>query len=161
MGRLQQEFTVDVYRRAAQSNMEFMNELYTSGHIVAAYYLAGVAVECVLLSYLLDAGLQREDHHNLIQLEQRSGFIRGFSNEATQEDLTADLAEMASLWQNSHRYRSEELLRKFLNRRGLFEVDGKRVKGDIVKFHAVRILDAATRIVTYGVQRWIAQKRPN
>jgi HEPN domain-containing protein len=146
------DFNAEVYRRAALERIEAANSLYEQQSYVLAYYIAGVAVECMLLAYLRKSGQRRDDRHDLRQLVERSGFLNAFSDQDTKDALTADLSEVVLRWSNSHRYRSLDALRKYLNRRPeLFE--GGRVK-DVVKYQSGIIVDAANRIVGAGVRRW-------
>jgi len=148
------DFNADVYLRAAIERIEAANTLYEQQSYVLAYYISGVAVECILLAYLRRSGQRREDHHDLGQLEARGGFLNGFRNERLREALTADLTDVMVRWHNSHRYRSGDALRKYLNRRPKLLREG-RVR-DVVKFHCEHIVAAANRIVEAGVERWKA-----
>ena len=60
------------------------------------------------------------------------------------------LADVATRWSNSHRYRSENALRAFLKRGKL----DRGIKGDFLKENARRIVNAATELVTLGILKW-------
>ena len=154
------EFDAEVYRRAALERMDAANRLLEDEEWVLAYYVAGVAIECILYAYLLRANLTREDRHHLQQLATNSQFVEQFKNEDQRDQITADLVDATRRWHNDFRYRSVDSLRKFLNRRELYRTPDRRfVQGDIVKYQAQILLDAANRIVTWGNERWNSLKK--
>lgn len=160
------EFDKDVYREAAIERLELANELHLQAgerrqvpeqtyHYVMACYIAGLAVECILLAYLSRRGLPREDRHDLRPLAQRSGFLDNFADTAERDHLAAVLEELATeWWVNSHRYRSEAEFRRFLARKQNYKTQGKYVKGDIVKYCSGAAVNAANEIVAAGVRKW-------
>jgi hypothetical protein len=118
-----------------------------------ADYVAGLAVECILLAYLERKGLARQDRHDLLKLAKRSGFLESFRDEESRDRLAGALHDVATRWANSHRYRSEDSLRTFLTKRKMYRV-GRRHIRNVVEFHAREISSAANAIVAAGVENW-------
>jgi hypothetical protein len=154
------EFDKDVYKRAAIERLQLANELHEQGTLyreryVMACYVAGLAVECILLAYLAKTGLAREDRHDLRKLALRSGFWDAFADVPKRDRLSGVLQELATRWwANSHRYRSEGELRAFLKGRGLFRIDGIYVKGDLVEYCSRLAVNSANELVAAGVEKW-------
>jgi HEPN domain-containing protein len=145
-----------VYLAAAQERMTTVNLLLgvAAPHHVEVCYLAGVAVECLLLAYLHRNGGELDAGHNLGLLAIRSGFYEGMKPEQRQA-TAALIGEFVTRWQNNHRYRSEAALRRYFNEKKLYYVSGKQTtREDVLEFNARILVNAATEIVTLGVRRW-------
>jgi HEPN domain-containing protein len=141
-------FGPEVYRTAAEEHLTVSHELYRSGRYVLAHYVAGLAVECTLRAYRRLASTF-DDRHDLWKLARHSTFLADVPPKSL-ASITAALGEVVTRWQNSHRFRSEHSLRRYLLDRNLH----LRIKGDFVKESARRIVNAASDLVTLGAMQW-------
>lgn len=111
-------------------------------------------MECLFHAYRIRAGNDDTAKHNLALHAELGGFYDGMSGR--QRQATAALVgDVVSRWQNNHRYRSEEALRRFVETHKLYVVQGRStVRYDIAEYNAKQLVNAATEIVTVGVTRW-------
>jgi len=121
---------------------------------VVICYLAGVAVECLLHAYRMRSQVADSAKHDLRIHADISGFYDGMS--AGERRIAAEyLNEVVARWQNNHRYRSEEALRRFVEKHRLYVIDRNRTtRVSSIQFNAERLVEAAGQIVTIGVRRW-------
>jgi hypothetical protein len=146
--KLGAEFTSEIYL-AAVERAGVLQKLYDEGEYAVALYLAGVAVESLFRAYRAKIDPMFSARHNLYALANEARFADCVPQRLA-EKYAADLGAVATRWSNSHRYRSEDATRKYLNRAGLF----KGIKGDVLKENARKAINAATGIVTLGARRW-------
>lgn len=147
-GRLM-AFNAEDYRIAAEEHVTAANQLYGLRRWALAHYVAGLAVECMFRAYRVRIDPQFDEKHYLGKLAKASGFLDIISSERV-EVISAALSEVEARWQNDHRFRSEESLRRFLVERKLY----LRIKGDFVKESSRRIVNAATELVNLGARQW-------
>lgn len=147
--KLGTEFTGEVYLAAATERVGILQKLYDEGDYVLALYTAGVAVESLLRAYRTKIDPEFSSRHNLYELAKEAKFSEKVPKKLT-EKYAADLGVVAVRWNNSHRYRSEQAARKYLNRASLY----KGIKGDVLKENTRKTINAATDIVALGAKRW-------
>jgi hypothetical protein len=159
------EFTADHYYRAALERMSQAENLYRegTGNFSLAMYTAGLAVESMLRAFILKRGVREfRSHHNVLLLAKESGMLRvepemlkrkGLTDvqiQAHEKALWASLNDVFILWRNSYRFASEARLLAHTKKMRLYT----GVKGDPLKANALRLLNAARRVVDKGVLRW-------
>jgi hypothetical protein len=127
-------------------------------------------VECILRAYFFrkhgkDAKL--EAAHDIFRLFRASGLKAGSlearsnrresEREMSQFDkrIQAGIGVVDQIWTNDLRYDSESRLGADLRRRNLH----RGVRGDYLKFHAQRPVQAARRVVDEGVESWSHSKK--
>ena len=142
-------FSADAYKIAAMDRVLEAAEMYGTERYVMAHYCAGLAVECMLRAYQVRLNAEFDAKHNLRKLAKTSKFTDLFPRERS-EEYARLFAEVIARWNNDFRFRSVKSLRKFLVHFRLYE----GVKGDLVKESALRIVNAATRLVELGVSKW-------
>lgn len=148
------QFNAEIYREAAKENLAVATVLYENENYPAAFYTAGVAVECIFRAYRFRRNPVFDSRHDLYALAREAQFFDGFSEKLLQE-MSGALTDAAARWSNSHRYRSEKAMRTFLNDVGLYQIQGKQtVRGDVLAYNCRIIVEAATQIVTVGERRW-------
>lgn len=149
-------FSERVYLTAAQERITTANRLLQTEppDYVMACYLAGVAVECLFHAYRMRAGAPDTARHN-IGLQARLALFYDGMSRGQREAVSALVGEVASRWQNNHRYRSTDALREFVVLHKLYVVkDQSTTRVDAVQYNAEQLVEAATEIVTAGVRRW-------
>ena len=137
------------YLRAAQERVTECREAYDRHRYVVDHYLAGLTVECILRAYRVRESTEFHSRHNLRELFTMSRFTfvvpRG-----RQEEVVAALNNVVARWSNTYRFVSIDGLRADLRRRKL----NRGIKGDFVKESARVAANAATLLVSIGVERW-------
>jgi len=152
-------FSERVYLTAAQERITTANLLLQAEppDYVMACYAAGVAVECLFHAYRMRADGPDTARHNVGLHAQLGLFYDGMSREQ-REAISALVGEVASRWQNNHRYRSTEALHEFVVAHKLYVVkDQSTTRLDAVQYNAEQLVEAATAIVTAGIKRWQRQ----
>lgn len=128
-------------------------------HYPLAYYLAGLAVECLLRAYVELAGGEHDAKHDLRRLAEGGQYFQQIPEEH-REEARAALGDMVTRWRNNHRYKSLMALRRFLNEEGLYAISGRQtVKGDVIKHNWQVLAEASTLILTLGIGRWESSKK--
>jgi HEPN domain-containing protein len=156
-GRRVDDFSAEDYRRAALDRMVAAQRLFDGEDYVLASYVAGVAVECLLLAYLRKLNKHRDDRHDIRQLAMRSEFIEQFRrNPELQDQMAGYLADLAKRWNNDHRYRSVYSFERYLNAKELYRTaEGGFVKGDnLLRTQTKLLVEAAYQLVRRGDERW-------
>jgi hypothetical protein len=141
--------TRQVYVLAAHDHVTAASELFKLRRFVLANYVAGLAVECILRAYRMIVSAQFDERHDLYELARAARFFDLFPPDRA-ESLTASFATVATQWENSHRYRTEDALRRYLTERALF----RGLKGDLVEGRTRIMVNAAFDVVSFGVSRW-------
>ena len=142
-------FRAEDYRDAAAEHMTVAHDLYQHGHYVLMFYVAGLAVECMLRAYRLRIDREFDERHDLRELLTSSRFIHNLE-ESERTQIMAAVDHVRRLWRNSHRYCSSGLLRRFLKSGGY----DRGIRGDAIKENARRLLLSATRVVEVGGNQW-------
>ena len=145
--KVTQEDEAETYREAAREHIDLAQELHDAGRFVMSHYLAGLAVECILRAYLYRLSPVFSGRHDLPVL-YRASQIDSFLALEDQDKVAAALIDVSRRWSNSHRYRSEDALRRFLYRAGI----GR--KGKFVRESSRQIVNAASLVVDQGVLHW-------
>ena len=143
------EFTAKLYRKAAVERADSLRRLYDHREYVLAIYVAGVAVESMFRAYRAKINPEFSSRHDLFELARESHFADHVPNPLAAQ-YAADLGVVAWRWSNSHRYRSEAALRKYLKRAGL----DRGIKGDALKENARRAVESAIDLVKLGERLW-------
>jgi HEPN domain-containing protein len=142
-------FNASDYLSAAQEHVDGARKLYDMRCYVLAHYVAGLAVECLLRAYRYRLSKTFDERHDLTEIFNNSGF-RDIVPDNQRDRIGAALGDVVSRWQNDHRYRSEESLRRYLRKKKL----NVKVKGDFVKENSRRIVNAAWDLVSIGATAW-------
>lgn len=143
------DITPYVYVVAAEEHATAAFKLLEEREFVLAHYVAGLAVECIVRAFRTRKSRVFDERHDLYELARAAGFFDMFPPHRT-ESLTAAYGTVVAQWINTHRFRSEDALRKFLTERQLF----KGIKGDLLYGRTRMIVNAAFDIVTFGVIEW-------
>ena len=147
-------FSDGVYFAASLENLAVAEQLLETGQYVIATYIAGVAVECLLLAYQMRAGVPHDAKHDLYRLAYNGNFWDAMPSKQ-RVAISAALGEVVARWRNNHRYRSEEAFRNFLTRNRLFVVTGSRTtRQDVVQYNAALVYLSAVRVIESGITRW-------
>jgi hypothetical protein len=139
----------ETYREAAKEHAALLTPLHVQGRYVHTHYLAGLAVECILLAHKFISDPHFDPRHDLRSLAKDSRFF-DYVPAREHDDLRVAINHVALRWSNDHRYRSVSALRSYLRMRGL----DRHVRGDALEYSSGLVTRAATRIVTEGVKRW-------
>lgn len=142
----------DDYRDAAAEHIETARLLHDAGRDAAAHYIAGLAVECVFRAYRRRQDPTFDARHDLDQLFVLSGFAGTVADRApnSRSAIKRALVEGIIRWRNSHRFGSEETLRRFLKSQKL----DRGIRGDFLKENSRRICEASDVIVRRGLRLW-------
>ncbi|MBI3412183.1 MAG: hypothetical protein HY040_27955 [Planctomycetes bacterium] len=160
-------FKPEHYFRAALERMRQAQLLYRQDESFAlAMYVAGVAIECLLRAFKGRKSGVFDERHDLRLLFHASGIIKigidgphakGLTEkdlEVYRRELQAALLEICLLWSNDLRFASEDRLRSHLKKQGSFR---KRLKGDMLKAMALKLLQNAQLFIDRGARLWIRQ----
>ena len=137
------------YLQASLERLAEAQQLYGDSRYVGCLYLAGVAVEALLLAYHLRRNRAFEARHDLAGLAKDSGLLE-FVPIARRAEIAAHLGDVWERWKNNYRYAGDARLRSEFRRIGL----ARGIKGDYVKKSAQVSLEAALAIVAVGVERF-------
>lgn len=124
----------------------------------AAQYLAGLAVECMLMAYSHRAGAEFDTRHDLRNWYAKARF-RELMPSGRKDETDAAIGILILHWKNDQRYYSERLLAAHFRKLGLDryrDARGSRrvIKGNLVKELTRQTIDSALVIVTIGEIRW-------
>ena len=123
--------------------------LYRDGHYALTTYVSGLSVECLFRGFRAKKGLPFRSDHSLEPLSEEAGFPELVPALDRQQFVTA-FGELLLRWRNSHRFRSNDVLRRYL--KGL-KLD-RGIKGDFVKENARIASSAAIEVIGIGVRLW-------
>ena len=130
-------------------------------HYPLAYYLAGLAVECLFRAYTELVGGEHDAKHDLRRHAALGHFVE-FMPKAEHDAILADVGDVWTRWLNNHRYRSLASLKNFLNANELYRLEGSRsIKGDsdrVVRYNWDVLLEASLRLLNVGINRWQLSK---
>jgi hypothetical protein len=149
MARTGEMLEAEDYLAAANDHTAALGSLYERGHHALAIYRAGLAVECVFRAFRQKKGLPFTQEHKLSKLAEEAGFPQLVA-ERDRVDFDAATSALAGAWQNSHRFRSNGVMRRFLKQN---ELD-RGVKGDYLRENARRLTSRALLLVSLGVKQW-------
>jgi hypothetical protein len=148
------------YLEAAREHYVALTELPEKPrHYPLAYYLAGLAVECLFRAYEELGGAPHDAGHGLQQHALNGRFL-DLMPQSKREELADDLSEICKRWFNNHRYRSLSSLRRILKEAKLFNMIGQRrtLRGDIVQYNWDILDNAAQEILQWGLEQWQISK---
>ena len=141
-------FTPQRYYQAAQKHLRLTVDLMGENQYFAAHYFAGIAIECMLRASGTPAGGAFDSSHSLDYWAAKSSLLRTGS-EAKREANRASLNEANQRWRANQRYMTPKMLDTHLYTLGL-----DRVRGDLVKYSANRMLEIAAAVIETGVEQW-------
>jgi hypothetical protein len=141
----------DLYRQDSKDER-------TTYHHPIAYYICGVAVECMLRAFIMRRTREFDGRHDLILLLDQSGLlnIQDAPNLSAEElirlksDFGGTVGKVNRLWNNSLRYASEARLRAHLHEMGF----DRGIKGDPLKEILRQLLESASRTIDKGALLW-------
>jgi HEPN domain-containing protein len=158
------DFSSDHYFDASLERMTQARELYGRDNCYAlTMYVSGVAVESMLRAFMLKKKTEFDSRHDLKLLLDESGILgldpailegKGLSAAEVAEykrRLETAVDNAAPLWHNNYRYASEARLLSHLKRKKLY----RKVKGDVLKANALKLLIAARNVIDMGTLLWL------
>src|SRR5258705_901019 len=113
------------YLTAASDHANALAAVFDSGHHALAIYLAGLALECMFRAFRQKRGLPFTQDHKLSKLGNEAGFPE-LVQERHRIAFDAAINRLVGTWQNSHRFRSNDVMRRFLKKHNL----DRGIKGD-------------------------------
>jgi hypothetical protein len=137
------------YLAAASDHADVLAPLFDSGHHALAIYLAGLAVECMFRAFRQKKGLPFTQDHKLSNLGNEAGFPE-LVQECYRIDFDAAITHLVGAWQNSHRFRSNDVMRRFLKQHNF----DRGIKGDYLRENARRLTSSAILLISLGVKQW-------
>lgn len=137
------------YLQAAQEHTAALPILYSNGDYGLTIYVSGLAAECLFRAFRSRRGMPFRSDHPLISLAQEAGFPE-LAPANHRERFDAALTDVVLRWRNSHRYRSNEAMRRYLKSSKL----DRGIKGDFVKENARLISSSTIELINLGVSRW-------
>ncbi len=111
-----------------------------------SHYVGGLAAECVFRAFKCRMDTELDERHDLRLLSRR--FIEKVPNRLLTK-VAAAVGELVNRWDNAHRFRSEDAVRRFLTGRKLFAR-----RGDLLEDSSRKIVSAALLIVGVGKNLW-------
>lgn len=145
------DITAEVYVVAAEEHVTAAFSLLSQRRAVLAHYVAGLAVECIIRAYRVRKSASFDERHDLYELARAASFFDLFPPDRA-ESLSASFGIVVAQWVNTHRFRSEDCLRKYLTERRKYA----GVKGDVLYGTSRMIVNAAFELVSLGVHQWRA-----
>ena len=147
----------NAYLRCAEERIVDAQRLHEAGRYGAAHYVAGVAVECVLRAYWGRRNPGKfHSGHAVRRLCNEARFLDYLPNtDEVQVGARAALGVVESRWLNSHRFRDESGLRRWLQEDA--GLDPRVSKAKALRHSSEQIVEAALDIIVYGRQSWRRQ----
>ena len=143
------ELDADDYFAAAADHVEALPAIYNQGHYALAIYAAGVAVECLFRAFRERKGLPFRSDHPLSELALEAGFPDILPSRHRPR-FHAALGGVSVRWRNSHRFRSNDAMRRFV--KGL-KLD-RGIRGDFFKENARQASSSAVELINLGAKQW-------
>lgn len=147
------KFRPEHYLQAAEEQVNSARRLHKQKRYPAAIYLAGVAVECLLLAYKTRENPGFESRHDLRSLLKESGMI-GFIRPKERRKLSILMGNVWARWKNNYRFASYDRLTSEFRRLEL----NRGIKGEFLKPNSDIVIDNAYEIINLGVRRWTSEK---
>ncbi len=157
------DFKSEHYFQASIERMRQAEELYfTRDNYALTMYVAGVAVESMLRAFMLKKSRKFSSRHDVWALFKESSMLdlnpdtlkaKGLSEEESETyatELEAAVSIVATHWHNNYRYASEVRVRAHLKHMKLYQ----KVKGDLLKANALKLLSAAQVVINKGLVSW-------
>jgi len=146
-------FRPEHYLEAAQEQIVSARRLHKQRRYPAAIYLAGVAVECLLLAYKTRENPVFESRHDLGNLLKESG-IAEFIRPKDRKKLSVQMGDVWARWKNNYRFASHARLTSEFRRLSL----DRDIRGEILKPNSDTIINNAAEIINMGVRRWTSKR---
>jgi hypothetical protein len=148
------------YRLAAHERYRAAVNAGLAGDNVAAHYLAGVAVECMLRAYRCRLSRRFSSRHQLYDLATESRFLDLIPRRKL--ELRGVFDEINLRWRNDHRYYPAKKLRNYLHDAGMTRLgrykpgagETSTVRGDVLKLNLRRMIELARDVLAVGEERW-------
>ncbi len=138
-------FPPEHYLEAARERIGDAAALHAQGRYVAATYLSGVAVECMVRAYKGRQDSEFEGRHDIRTLMKSSGILE-FIREDEQKAFAAHIGTICQFWQNNLRYAETSRFESWINPKGRAPMTAVRV--------STLVYESATYVVTRGERRW-------
>ncbi len=146
-------FRPEHYPDASLEQISSARRLHKQRRYPGAIYLAGVAVECLLLAYRTRENQEFESRHDLRSLLRESG-MTGFIRPGDRKRLFVMMGEVWSRWKNNYRFASYDRLTSEFRRLKL----DRGVRGGILKPNSDIVIRNAVEIINLGARRWTSRK---
>lgn len=137
------------YLAAAKDHAAALPNLYLNRDYSLVIYVAGLAAECLFRAYRARRGLPFRSDHPLRPLSEEAGFPE-LVPLSQRERFDTALSDLIMRWHNSHRFRSNDSIRRFLKSRKL----DRGIRGDFLKENARLLSSGTIEMVFLGAQQW-------
>lgn len=162
------KLTAEHYYQTARERLTESGVLYHDSCYALSMYVAGLAVECLLRAFKLKRDPTFDEKHDIQRLLKASGIMSfdkdvfeniGWSESETEaffRELHAAVNDVSLLWSNTYRFYSKDLLRSQIKKNVALRA---RVKGDILKAIAWRLLKSSQTVLHKGTLLWNSKKK--
>lgn len=140
-----------VLYRASVERIQEAGYCLKGRHWIAAMYLAGLAVECILQAIALHHGSPHDARHDLTKWLSKCPL--SLQDTLKSKEIAGDWNRVATVWYNELRYLSEDGLFGHLRNIGR----AKKIKGGreaILKENAKRLVESASAVHKKGLGIW-------
>lgn len=141
------------YMEASASRLEVARRLHNEGRYSEAIYLAGVAIECLLRSFILRTEPQFDGCHDLSELYKKAQ-LEDLVHDEDRQRAAVWLGDVWARWKNNYRYASDSRLRTEFRRLA----HNRGIQGDFLKENSRIVVDAALELRTLGERRCHSKK---
>ena len=143
------DLSAEDWFRAASERANSLTALYDIREYALAMYVAGLSAECLFRAHRERLGLPARTDHNLSELAAEAKFAASIpkSDRAAYE---LAMGRLIAGWENKHRFRSGESMRRWLKLRKL----DRKIKGDPLKENARRMIGGAVALFNIGAKLW-------
>jgi hypothetical protein len=151
------------YRDSAHKRLQAAQSLLKTQHYVEAIYFAGVALECMLISFIRTQREHIESGHYLLGLLAESGIADIVK--CDRQEFHGLVTSVYRRWDNDLRYINLEGLKKRYKASGLHKAKklrnddkSKDIKGDFIENNAKAVFNSVSKIIKEGEIAWISKK---
>ncbi|HKP94879.1 MAG TPA: hypothetical protein VJ385_03885 [Fibrobacteria bacterium] len=141
-------FRPEEYYEASHERLRAGIALHQNSEYSSSIYLFGVAIECILRAYITADSKEFDEKHVLPRLFTSSG-IENLVDDKIRQKMAAAMGNVWARWKNDFRYASRRKIEGIYRKSNL-----PKPKGDFLKENSRIILDAASLIVTKGIEKW-------
>lgn len=140
-----------VLYQASVERIQEARHCLKGGHWVAAIYLAGLAVECILQAIAIHQGAPHDARHDLTKWLSKCP--RSLQGTLKSSEVRSEWNRIGTVWYNNIRYLSKAGLLGHL--RYIGRAEGIKGSGDsVLKANAKRLVDSASAVHKKGLGTW-------
>ena len=149
----------ETYKEAAQEHVATARLLLDAERYVGAFYFAGLAMECIFRAYRFRITPEFDSRRDLYDAWKASKFADAVP-EGERQAMSEALEQVVERWSNNHRVRSEDELRWWARRAGLYRLRGRQtLRGNVLAYNGRILMEAAAYLVGLGVKGWERQSQ--